>query len=170
MILIFRNLILVTIGSFLSNLVLAHQPLPSDLAAYFQSLDVSYSIIEKNKLGPQVLRNENADVCIKADFDGNGMTDYALAVYDEKDKVTVVVFLKKKSGYIHEVLPIENYYDYPDPNQIKLEMFPATGEIETLEDTLNLEYTGIGISWFDSPTSGVYYWKDSEFVKAWTAD
>ena len=133
---VLKNLEIVFVGLIFSNVASACLPLPNDLTAYMQSLDVRYSLIDKKNLHPQVkLAYEDAVVCIVDDLDGDGRTDYTLAVTDpnppiydfQKANVKVIVFFKKESGYVHKILPYHIYFDLPDPGQIGLIMIPVTG-------------------------------------------
>ena len=162
-----------------SNMALACPPLPGDLTAYMQSLDVRYSLIDKKNLHSQVkFVYEDAVVCIVDDFDGDGRTDYALAVTDpnpprydfQKANVKIIVFFRKESGYAHKVLPYRILFDLPDPNEIGLIMIPVTGEFEALDETIQLQNTGIQLQWLYIPVSYVFYWKDDNFVQVPISD
>lgn len=162
-----------------SDVALACPPLPDELTAYMQSLDVRYSLIDKENLHPQVkLAYEDAIVCVVDDFDGDGRTDYALAVTDpnpplydfQKANVKIIVFFGKLSGYVHKILPYHIYFDLPDPNEIGLIMIPVTGEFEALDETIQLKNTGIQLQWLYIPVSYVFYWKDSDFVQVQISD
>ncbi len=107
---------------------------------------------------------------IVSDFDGNDQTDYALLVDDRKSRVSIIVFLRMDSGFIHKVLLNRDYYQYFNPKKIEVVMTPVTGKIEALDEIIHLENMGIGVTWIMSPTSAVYYWKESDFVEAWISD
>ena len=174
-----RDLSLIIVGFIFSNVAAACSTLPDDLTAYMQTLDVRYSLIDEKSLHPEVRwAYEDAVVCIIDDIDGDDRVDYVLAVTDpnppeyefQKANVKVIVFFRKESGYLHEILPYRIGFDLPNPNEIGLIMTPVTGKFEALEETIQLKNTGIQLSWRYIPVSYVFFWKDSGFVQVPISD
>ena len=159
-------LIQIVFGYFLSSrMVLACQSLPNDLFEYMDSLEISYTQINKQDLDPFVFEfTKNKDVQIVDDFDGDGQVDFALLLKTQQSHISIVVFLRRGNSFIHKTILTTGYDENLKSNKVAVDMVPLSGTIEGVDETIELIRTGIYAATLWSPVNSVHYWKDDEFV------
>lgn len=107
--------------------------LPDNLTAYIASLDTDYKPLKKKDLGPLVVKwgIKKAETQIIADFDGDNRHDHALIMQTSLERVSVIVFLNRASGYTHHVL---RSFEYTKASGINVVMALMKKKIETYDE------------------------------------
>ncbi len=165
------RLALAALNTLIINSAFASSQLPSELITYIESLENKYNLVKQSDLSPLILQNiEMATAQIISDFDGDNRPDYALLATNQNQFVSVVIFLNRANGFTHLVLLDKLFGDALVQNDIQVFMYPVTGEIEGANSSIQLDYTGIYVSWIFGPTGAVYYWNNNKFESLLISD
>jgi hypothetical protein len=117
-------------------------------------------------------KGKNTVYRVQEDFDGNGQTDYAFILKDNRDKYAVWAFLQNDTSYTtHRI------YDITRSNR-KLHVGLGVLEAGTYDDLnttdtalakVQTEHPAIHVIFFET-AARAYYWKDGRFHLIQTGD
>jgi len=112
---------------------------------------------------------------ISADFNGDGVTDFAGLLKNSSGKIELVVFYSELNEIRHKILmkgiktktnSISIAVIMKPPG--KVEGFPFVG-IDPKDLVVELKYPGIHQIFFES-SAVLFYWEQGGFKEIWTAD
>jgi hypothetical protein len=150
--------------------------IPREVQDAIKRLDSKGRIVELNDLEEGLRQQfsegniERHPAYISADFDGNGLQDYAVLLRSEisgKAIVRLVVFLKHENGVL-KAHTLEKFDDLLDSIFIDIQ---SPGKVQEYDSnrTIRMQFPGIARRFFEK-SAGIYYWDKKRFNYVQTED